>query len=75
MLLSLMESQDQLDPHIDFNWNDRIKMHRAVNLCVYLGDYRPGMEAATNFEVVSPLVEGGLLTGGEETYHEMSDSV
>ena len=25
-----------------------------------LGDYRPGMEAATNFEVVSPLVESGM---------------
>ena len=25
-----------------------------------LGDYRPGMEAALNFEVVSPLVEAGL---------------
>ena len=25
-----------------------------------LGDYRPGMEAATNFEVVSPLVEVGM---------------
>ena len=25
-----------------------------------LGDYRPGMEAAKNFEVVSPLVEAGL---------------
>ena len=25
-----------------------------------LGDYRPGMEAATNFEVVSPLVETGM---------------
>jgi uncharacterized protein len=25
-----------------------------------LGDYRPGMEAATNFEVVSPLVEAGM---------------
>ena len=35
--VSLMESEDQLDPHIDFNWNDRIKMHRAVNLCIYIG--------------------------------------
>ena len=25
-----------------------------------LGDYRPGMEAAKNFEVVSPLVEAGM---------------
>jgi uncharacterized protein len=25
-----------------------------------LGDYRPGMEAANNFEVVSPLVEAGM---------------
>ena len=40
--VSLMESQDQLDPHIDFNWNDRIKMHRAVNLCVYLGECEGG---------------------------------
>ena len=40
--VSLMESEDQLDPHIDFNWNDRIKMHRAVNLCIYIGDVEGG---------------------------------
>ena len=36
--VSLMEKEHKLNPHIDFNWNDRIKMHRAVNLLIYLGD-------------------------------------
>lgn len=40
--VSLMQSNDMLDPHIDFNWNDRIKLHRAVNLCIYLGDCEGG---------------------------------
>jgi len=40
--VSLMQSGDMLDPHIDFNWNDRIKLHRAVNLCIYLGDCEGG---------------------------------
>jgi len=40
--VSLMQSGDILDPHIDFNWNDRIKMHRAVNLLIYLGSCQGG---------------------------------
>ena len=40
--ISLMEKIDRLDPHIDFNWNNRIKMHRAVNLLIYLGDCQGG---------------------------------
>ena len=40
--ISLMKKGDQIDPHIDFNWNSRIKMHRAVNLCIYIGDCRGG---------------------------------
>ena len=40
--VSLMESGDQLDPHIDFNWNNRIKMNRAVNLTVYFGTVTGG---------------------------------
>tara|TARA_Y100001949_G_scaffold158159_1_gene148189 strand:+ start:588 stop:1202 length:615 start_codon:yes stop_codon:yes gene_type:complete len=40
--ISLMEPEDKLDPHIDFNWNNRIKMHRAVNLTIYLGDATGG---------------------------------
>tara|TARA_S200000501_G_scaffold371952_1_gene416008 strand:- start:1362 stop:1961 length:600 start_codon:yes stop_codon:yes gene_type:complete len=40
--VSLMKKGDSLDPHIDFNWNDRIKMNRAVNLCVYIGDCKGG---------------------------------
>jgi len=40
--VSLMEKGDMLDTHIDFNWNERIKMHRAVNLCLYLGEFEGG---------------------------------
>ena len=40
--VSLMKRGDSLDPHIDFNWNDRIKMNRAVNLCLYIGDCKGG---------------------------------
>lgn len=36
--VSLMKKGDLLDPHIDFNWNNRIRMHRAVNLCIYFGE-------------------------------------
>ena len=35
--VSLMETNNKLNAHIDFNWNDRIKMHRCVNLLIYLG--------------------------------------
>lgn len=40
--VSLMEKNDMLDSHIDFNWNDRIKMHRSVNLLIYLGSCQGG---------------------------------
>jgi len=40
--VSLMKKGDLIDPHIDFNWNNRIKMHRAVNLCIYFGDCEGG---------------------------------
>jgi len=40
--VSLMESKDHLDPHIDFDWNERIKLYRAVNLTVYLGTVTGG---------------------------------
>lgn len=40
--VSLMKKGDLIDPHIDFNWNNRIKMHRAVNLCIYFGDCKGG---------------------------------
>ena len=28
----------KLDPHIDFNWNNRVKLNRSLSLTVYLGD-------------------------------------
>ena len=40
--VSLMKAGDSLDPHIDFNWNNRIRMHRAVNLLIYLGSCQGG---------------------------------
>ncbi len=40
--VSLMEKGDMLDAHIDFNWNERIKKYRAVNLCLYLGECEGG---------------------------------
>jgi len=40
--VSLMTEGDELDPHIDFNWNDRIKMYRAVNLLIYFGECEGG---------------------------------
>ena len=40
--VSLMKKDDMLDAHIDFNWNSRIKAHRAVNLLVYVGECEGG---------------------------------
>ena len=40
--VSLMKKDAMLDTHIDFNWNNRIKAHRAVNLVVYVGKYEGG---------------------------------
>jgi hypothetical protein len=40
--VSLMEPKDYLDPHIDFDWNERIKLYRAVNLTIYLGSVTGG---------------------------------
>ena len=37
-----MKQDDMLDAHIDFNWNNRIKMHRAVNLLIYVGECHGG---------------------------------
>ena len=34
--LNLYEPGSALDPHVDFNFNDQIKMYRAVNLIYYL---------------------------------------
>jgi len=46
---SLMKQDDMLDAHIDFNWNNRIKMHRAVNLLIYVGECQGG-----DFYVLDP---------------------
>jgi Rps23 Pro-64 3,4-dihydroxylase Tpa1-like proline 4-hydroxylase len=40
--VSLMQEGDELNPHIDFNWNERIKMYRAVNLLIYFGECEGG---------------------------------
>ena len=42
--VSLMKKNDMLDAHIDFNWNNRIKMHRAVNLLIYINEDCQGGE-------------------------------
>lgn len=40
--VSLMQSGDKLDSHIDFNWNNRINMYRSINLLIYLGSCEGG---------------------------------
>ena len=54
--VSLMQANDMLDPHIDFNWNDRIKMYRAVNLLIYLGSCQGG-----EFEILNDKREETLF--------------
>jgi Rps23 Pro-64 3,4-dihydroxylase Tpa1-like proline 4-hydroxylase len=40
--ISMMSNNDKLDSHIDFNWNERIKMHRSLNLILYFGNCEGG---------------------------------
>lgn len=40
--VSLMKNGDKINSHIDFNWNDRIKMYRSVNLMIYFGNCEGG---------------------------------
>ena len=35
--ISKMTKGCKLDPHIDFNWNDRVKLNRVLSLTIYLG--------------------------------------
>mgnify|MGYP001162125494 FL=1 len=40
--ISKMTKGCKLDPHIDFNWNNRVKLNRAFSLMIYLGDCKGG---------------------------------
>ena len=40
--ISKMTKGCKLDPHIDFNWNNRVKLNRSLSLTVYLGDCKGG---------------------------------
>ena len=70
--VSLMEKEHKLNPHIDFNWNDRIKMHRAVNLMIYLGSasgghftmYDEDMNKSGSYE---PIHNSAILFNHSET--------
>ena len=67
-----MEKEHKLNPHIDFNWNDRIKMHRAVNLMIYLGSasgghftmYDEDMNKSGSYE---PIHNSAILFNHSET--------
>ena len=71
--VSLMQPNDMLDSHIDFNWNNRIRMHRAVNLLIYLGSCRGGefeiwddKREKTLFEA-SPIHNSAVIFAHSET--------
>ena len=40
--ISKMTKGCKLDPHIDFNWNNRVKLNRAFSLMIYLGECEGG---------------------------------
>jgi len=40
--ISKMVKGCKLDPHIDFNWNNRVKLNRVFSLIVYLGYCKGG---------------------------------
>ena len=41
---SEIKNHGDLKPHIDFNWNDKIKLHRVCSLMIYLNDDFTGGE-------------------------------
>lgn len=41
---SQIKDSGDLKPHIDFNWNDRIKLHRVASYIIYLSDVESGGE-------------------------------
>jgi len=71
--VSLMRAGDTLDPHIDFNWNNRIRMHRAVNLLIYLGSCQGGEfeiwddEKTENLFEATPIHNSAVLFVHSET--------
>tara|TARA_B100000959_G_scaffold284312_1_gene355570 strand:+ start:2327 stop:2953 length:627 start_codon:yes stop_codon:yes gene_type:complete len=40
--ISKMVKGCKLDPHVDFNWNNRVKLNRVFSLILYLGDCKGG---------------------------------
>lgn len=70
--VSLMEKEHKLNPHIDFNWNDRIKMHRAVSFLIYFGSaygghftmYDENMNESKSYE---PVHNSALLFNHSES--------
>ena len=41
---SQIKDSGDLKPHVDFNWNDRIKLYRAATFIIYLSDPESGGE-------------------------------
>lgn len=41
---SQIKDHGDLKPHIDFNWNDRLKLHRVASLIIYLSTPEEGGE-------------------------------
>ena len=79
--VSLMQSGDMLNSHIDFNWNSRINMHRAVNLLIYLGDCEGGKFEVWNDEKskiifeAKPIHNSAVLFNHSETKSHGVDKV
>ena len=69
---SEMRNHGDLKPHIDFNWNDTIKMHRIATLIIYLnGGYTGGELQFDNRPPIIPMPNRAVIFQHHETIRHM----
>ena len=65
---SEIKNHGDLKPHIDFNWNDTIKMYRVASLIIYLSDdYEGGELWFEDREPIQTKRNRALIFGHSET--------
>lgn len=64
---SEIKNQGDLKPHIDFNWNDELKLHRVASLIIYLTDHDGGNLVFENYQTVGTFRNRAVLFPHSET--------
>ncbi len=64
---SKIEQSNDLKFHIDFNWNDTIKLHRVCSLIIYLNDVEGGNLEFENIGLVTTSSNKAIIFEHSET--------